>query len=434
MDQHIASALSSIRGLTFDERVIRSHVLRPPWVKEAVSSKGLHDGVAYPEFVFPIRTSFPYFFDVDGFGKALHEALRNEVAGYVMQLRQRGRTIYTLQWNWAKRPWDGGDAWTPNVPMHVASCSKLLTAIAMTKLLAAHGMSVDTPIIGFLPTYWAKGPNVDTVTFRHLMTHTSGLGIANRSDSDFAFMQACIGSGSTGTGTYLYQNMNFGLCRILVATINGNIAPSASFMIPFIPNSQDLLWDLVTIGAYTQYVQDHVFAPAGVTGATHDHPAHHALAYSFPPQAAGWNSGDLSSMSGGAGWHLSVDELLDVMGAFRRANSIVNTTQAQAMLDAGFGVDIAMDTPLGKLYNKNGLWGNAGGQVEQSLAYFLPRDMEMVLFANSPLGSPAKFFRDVVTGIYTDNVRPRIVLDRVSFRDSVAAAIDVEDNATAEAT
>ena len=78
-----------------------------------------------------------------------------------MQLRQHGNTIHTAQVNWAKRPADGSKAWNPSVPMHVASVSKLITAIAMTKILNDHDeMTYDTPIINYLPTYWAKGPGV----------------------------------------------------------------------------------------------------------------------------------------------------------------------------------------------------------------------------------------------------------------------------------
>jgi len=156
-----------------------------------------------------------------------------------------------------------------------------------------------------------------------------------------------------------------------------------------------------------------VFAPAGVSGPTFDHPGDDALAYSFPVQAAGWNSGDLRSMSGGAGWHMSPNDMLNVMGTFRRKGTIMSVGAAQAMLDAGFGIDLAMPTPIGTLYNKNGLWGNAGNQIEQSLAYFLPRDMELVVLANSPLSSPAEYFRDAVTNIYVDNIRPRLVAEHL---------------------
>ena len=76
------------------------------------------------------------------------------------------------------------------------------------------------------------------------------------------------------------------------------------------------------------------------------------------------------------------------------------------MLDDGFGIDVRMETPLGTLYNKNGLWQDGSGQVEQSLAYFLPQNMELVLLTNSPVGNPAQFFRDKITNIYTANIKP----------------------------
>ncbi len=83
---------------------------------------------------------------------------------------------------------------------------------------------------------------------------------------------------------------------------------------------------------------------------------------------------------------------------------------AQAMLDDSFGIDLIESTNLGTLYNKNGLWQDGAGQTEQSLAYFLPRDMELVVLANSPIGNPGQFFRDVVTNIYLDNIAPEIAV------------------------
>src|SRR5262249_32674253 len=147
--------------------------------------------------------------------------------------------------------------------------------------------------------------------------------------------------------------------------------------LPLIPNADDLVWDFLTIQAYVQYVHSHVFTPAGVSGPGLDHPAVDALAYKFPANGGGWNSGHLAAVSGGAGWHMSVDDLLDIMGTFRRSGTIMSKQRAQNMLDNGFGIDVRLSTPLGTLYNKNGAWGDAGGHVEQSLVYFLPEDMEL---------------------------------------------------------
>lgn len=409
-----ATALAGVHNLTIQEAALLAHVMRPPHVVGIISSKGLQEGTPFPEAKGTVTPS-PQF-DVKGFGEALHAALKDSVVGYVMRLGQDGVAKYTLEWNWAQTPDDGGKGWTPEVRMHIASCSKLITGIAMTKLLNDKGLSYDTPTIGYLPTYWVKGLNIDKITFRHLMTHTSGFNTGG-SNSDYQTMKSLVAAGvndhgmhKTGDdlGYYRYENMNFGLCRILIATINGNVAPDTIFSQPggpIIPNYNDLAWDYVTIQCYVQYVRDHVFMPAGVSGPSLDHPLPDALAYTFPVSGNGWNSGDLSTESGGAGWHMSVDDLLDVMGAFRRKGTIMSTTQAQAMLDNGFGIDLQMSTPLGTLYNKNGLWGDGVGRTEQSLLYFLPQDMELVVLANSPVGAPAKFFRDAVTKIYLANIK-----------------------------
>jgi CubicO group peptidase (beta-lactamase class C family) len=400
--QAIALALPGVRNVKVEEVALRAHALRPPHVDRVVSSRGLLEGTPHPRIRIP--KGLIHHFDVDGFGTALHAGLKDSVAGYAMRLRHHGNTVYTLEWNWAKSPIDGGEAWTPDVRMHIASCSKLVTAIAMTKLLNDKKISYDTSIAGYLPHYWTKGPNVGKVTFRHLMTHTSGFDFSVKSSaSDFGFMKSQVAAGTSHLGQYWYQNMNFGLCRILIATINGNVSPNAVFDLPLLSN--DVIWDYVTVQAYAQYVRAHVFQPAGVSGPTLGHPNPDALAYTFPVNGFGWNSGDLASVSGGAGWHMSVDDLLDVMGAFRRKGTIMTAQQAQTMLDYGFGIDVRLSTPLGTLYNKNGAWGDAGGHMEQSLAYFLPNDMELVVLTNSPVGSPGKFFRDVVTTLYLANIK-----------------------------
>jgi CubicO group peptidase (beta-lactamase class C family) len=405
------SKLSGIHDLKLNLDVIQKHVIRPNHVIDVVSSRGIEEGTPIPTLKLPKAPT--YHLDVDGFGKALHGALKDAVVGYVMRIRQKGNTIYTLQWNWSKTPADGGTGWSPSVPMHIASCSKLITGIAMTKLLNDKSKSFDTPIIGYLPKYWSKGQNVNKITFRHLMTHTSGfLYGVKTSASDFETMKAQVAAGVTNLGKAQYQNMNFGLCRILIATMNGNVSPEFTIPVTTGPlpgmttDMNDVVWDALAIQAYVQYVQDRVFKPSGVSVATLAHTQPNALAYTFPAGANGWNSGDLSSVSGGAGWHVSVDDLLNVMGTLRRKGTIMSTAHAQAMLDAGFGIDVRASTPLGLLYNKNGAWGDKDGRIEQSLAYFLPEDMELVVLANSPVVSTDKLFRDFVTELYMANIKP----------------------------
>ncbi len=393
---------NALRGIVFDRAAANLHIMQPPQAKGIVSSRGREEGVVLPAVNPP--AGGPLGFNTTAFVAALNAALASTTAGYAMELRQHGNVLAKSQNGGAHLPADGSEAWTEAVRMHIASCSKLVTAIAMTRTLAAHNLSPDTPIINFLPTYWQKGQNIDRITFRNLMTHTSGFNVVT-SDSTYPWMKSQVAAGVTSAalGQYAYENMNFGLCRILIPIINGNIP--ANFNFP--PASQDSDWDFTTIQAYSNYVAQNVFQPSGVSGPSLDHPNPDALAYAFPA-GSGWNSGDLSAYSGGAAWHMSVEELLNIMGTFRRAGTILSQTAAQAMLDNGFGIDVIASTPLGTLYNKNGRWQDGSVRVEQTLAYFLPRDMELVVYANSPIGTADTFFRDLVSKIYLQNIGPEI--------------------------
>ena len=393
-----------VTNLKIDPTQLRDHDMRPAHVTAVTTDRELQQDVGpvseQVKRAVPRKARALKHLDVKGFGDALHAALKNDVVGYVMRLRKNGSTIYTLQWNWAQTPSDNSIAWNPDKRMHVASVSKLITAIAMTRLLDNKNISYDAKIINYLPTSWIKGPDVNKITFRHLMTHTSGFVTAN-GETDYMTMKVMVMLGVFNrVGTSDYENMNFGLCRILIAIINGNVNKNA--ILP------DNVWDLLTISAYAGYVASKVFGPAGVTNATLDHPNGSALAYNFPNISGGWNSGNLITVSGGAGWHISVNDLLKVMGVFRRQGTIMSTTKAQKLLDNGFGLDQISDTDAGRLYNKNGLWQDGSsvlGRVEQSLAYFLPEDMELVVLANSPVGFPRKSFRTVVTTAYLANLK-----------------------------
>ena len=136
-----------------------------------------------------------------------------------MKLRQYSRTVFDRQWNWSRTPQDGAVAWASNVPMHVASVSKLDTAMAMTKLLDSRNISPDARILPWLPKYWHKGPGIERITFRQLLTHASGLVLKDEpGPSDFQFMKDQIAIGTVGKPGY--RNMNYGLCRILISTID----------------------------------------------------------------------------------------------------------------------------------------------------------------------------------------------------------------------
>jgi CubicO group peptidase (beta-lactamase class C family) len=398
------------QGLT--EAQARAHVIAPAHVQNIVI-----------EEVNPARENFYKFapkvvqfkttphLDVGAFGTTMHNILKDQVTGYILQVRQNGNLIYNLIWNWSKTPVDGNKGWNEDTRMHVASVSKYLTAVGLVKLLDSKGISYDAKIIGYLPTYWTKGPNIDKISFRNLLNHKSGFSTGG-SSSDYSFMKARVAAGvpAADVGTKGdYENMNFGLMRILMPIINGNVNKSTDFFPPM-PGLNDAVWDAVTLYHYRNYMQAGVFSPAGVNNVQFAPllGGQNALAYKFPAgNIHGWDSGNLASVAGGAGWRLSTKELLNVMNHMRRKNTIIPAAKAQLLLDGYFGIDQVIDTPAGKLYNKNGAWGTGDKRVEQCVAYFFPNGMEVVVFVNSPISTndPPFSLRGLVKDAFINNLQ-----------------------------
>ena len=96
-----------VKGLAIDENQIRNHVIRPQHIVGVLSDRGREEGKLQITPRKPLAPAPAHHLDVDAFGQALHAAMKDQVAGYVMRMRKNGQTIYTLQWNWAKTPQDG---------------------------------------------------------------------------------------------------------------------------------------------------------------------------------------------------------------------------------------------------------------------------------------------------------------------------------------
>jgi CubicO group peptidase (beta-lactamase class C family) len=388
-------------GMTAEH--VRSHVIAPAHVRDIRIEEvdPAREKRVDLTFRVPAATVGPpktlAHCDIGALGTAIHAALKSSVVGYEFEVRKNGTKVYELLWNWSRTPIDGNKGWSENRRMHIASVSKMLTAVGMVKALDSHGISYDAPISGYLPAYWTKGPKVDQITFRHLMTHTSGFSTGG-SSSDFTFMKEKVAAGvaSTPGTSYDYENMNFGLCRILIPIVTGMMSKDTTYGF-----MQDVVWDAVTLSHYKNHMQSQVFSPAGVGNAGWAPAAGSALAYRQPHgDLHGWNSGDLQTVAGGAGWRMSVKEVLDVMNHVRRQNTIVSPQKAQTILDSRFGIDQIIDTPAGKTYNKNGAWGTGAGEVEQCVAFYLPEGLEAVLFTNSPIGTQGYSLRALVEDAY----------------------------------
>src|SRR5688572_3193192 len=173
-----------------------------------------------------------------------------------------------------KKAGSGGVAVWPDVPHSpdrrttMLSMSKTITAAAVMKAMEqmrARGriISINSPIAPYLPLNWHKGENVDRMTFKHLLTHTSGLRPVHTADEDttdpdsYKNLRHTIFNGASNDnfGQMSYQNANFCLFRIIIPHMN-----SSSFEMNMSATNSDFMAKHTGV-AYVTYVQKHVLGP-----------------------------------------------------------------------------------------------------------------------------------------------------------------------------
>ncbi|NUR72819.1 MAG: beta-lactamase family protein [Hamadaea sp.] len=345
--------------------------------------------------------------DVGGFGTDLATQLNGQCNGYALRLSEPDGTGLTMQSGKARNLAEGDVYWSSDVRMNVASVSKLITAIAARKALADAGVPPGTAIYPFLPLYWRRGPSVDDITFDMLLTHRSGF---YNPVTDFALYGDLKGQIARGAllgvplGNAAYQNVNFGLFRILIPVVTGAVkvsltAPSGR------EDDHDQLWDALTIQGYHDYVQQHVFGPVQISGAATMSVPGNALAYRWPMPTTGWDSGDLSATSATTGWHVTANELVRLLHAYTYGQ-IVPRADARAMFESRWGVDRGKPTRAGRYFLKAGRWESGNKQLEQAVAGLLPGGLPFALLMNSQLGPDTTPLVDIVATTIEAHIVP----------------------------
>ncbi len=184
------------------------------------------------------------------------------VPGLAMAVVRGDETVYLHGFGQADR--EAGLAATPATLFYIASSTKSFTALAAALLADQGKLDLDTPLTHYLPMV-AFDPAVkaDSVTLRHLITHTAGL-----SNDAIVFRTAFSGEhtpevllkaldatepSKTPLGTFAYTNLGYNILSLILDRETGK---------PW----QDLLRDLI-------------FEPLGMSRTT---------AYASLPRQEGW--------------------------------------------------------------------------------------------------------------------------------------------------
>ena len=280
---------------------------------------------------------------LSAFSANIANALTNNAVGYVAIVGGQ-TTLGGLARTGADTPLP----MTSALPISIQSLSKTLTAINALQALLDRNLTIDDYIEPFLPPAWQAnpGPNINTITFRQLLTHSSGFRTCNDptappppsggfpGDQDYAGLQQMIFAGVILTDkSPFYSNCNFALFRVLIPYLLNNIQDTGD------PAAD-------TANAYGKSMQQGVFAPLGITDATCDPspppPPNGNMIYWYPnppKQAVGYNGGETFLSCGAVGWALSAQDLYAILTDLISGNKLLEYNQKILMNLAFLGWD-----------------------------------------------------------------------------------------------
>lgn len=332
------------------------------------------------QFQKPLNLFGTLVVDVDLFEQGIRSRLDGQAIGYAFVISRNGQLAREGESGSARLTGESPRLQDSRKRMNIASVTKTLTAVALLQLLEQNGIGVNESIAPYLPPDWTLGPGVTSLSFSDLLRHESGLD-NNTSASGGSFgttlvysgLQNSIAGGQTGMKTFVYQNVNYALFRVIIPTLFWGGNP-ADLVDPdgILPTDNPSLTSLL----YQWYVGNNVLAPAGVSGpdANGEWPGvqptagTETLSYFFPNASGnvpGASWGNWSPIAGGGGWHLSAYDLAAFMAYLRFSDTILSPAARTLMNDRFFGYH---DPAVSTLYasfalGKFGVYRGHGGDL-----------------------------------------------------------------------
>ena len=232
-----------------------------------------------------------------------------------------------------------------------ASVTKTITAVTLLQLLAKRGVSIEDKIWPFLPPDWNVHSSFKQINFRQVLSHHSGI-VHDVWAADYGAVKTVMENGISlsDTANRLYLNVNYSICRILIAYLDGYGPDSAADQSQgttqrFIRCLQRNIFDRINIQSVS--FKPAVSAPA--------------LFYPWPAGTAhGTDMGDWTLTGGSAGVQLSTNELATFLVQLRLTTILLSDSMKTLMDKFSLGWDLPLVLNDGvHVQLKGGLFGDS---------------------------------------------------------------------------
>ncbi len=335
----------------------------------------------------------PNSINIEQFDQNLQKELDRCAKGYTYVIMQNGKVIATRSEGAARSFTDGYEAWSTNQKMHIASISKTITTVATLRVLEMKGLSPEAKIADFLPPHWSRGPAIEYIDFRDLLSHRTGLlerGTQSGSATRYDSLRMYVAIGANGFKTRRYANSHHALMRVILPVLWDY------------PNISGRIYDeAYTNQRYEEIVQQVVFAPLGIEAALNfDHLSNGVLAYISCGDEDGLGKlANYQSTAGGFGWVMSANDLAKFWAYLWHSESLITASSRAEMYDYEMGLYNSGNAFTGDRYwCKLGGWNFGNSHWLRSGAFAYQDGTGLILFVNSK--TEGEGFRDMVNRAY----------------------------------
>jgi CubicO group peptidase (beta-lactamase class C family) len=386
---------------------------------------------ATPEMELPEgpQVLAPAIADAATMAAKINEAMKGQAFGWQFAIAQNGKFVVADAKGTARSKFDNGGTelkMTPTMRYEIASVTKNITAVATMKLLRMRGLTVESSIDTFLPASWTRGAGYRQVTYKQLLTHTSGLAQTEKTAAckdvcanDWDGMRARVAVGllpaSPANRSRVYSNSNYALLRILNAQMwkaaGGTVMGKKAQYVETTNYKGDEIKKKVYVdvvlpvnGATNaryamDFVAKRILNPAGINNVNCVAASQTAAGLNYPAGAKQTSKGELLSWpsdqcAGNAGMRLSSVELVRYLAHLRHGN-IIDPADLAKMdeLRAGWreATNLPGSTPAGVFWHGGGLTGAVGTDIIlHTCAITFPDGTEASFIVNSTMGTLIK--------------------------------------------
>lgn len=333
------------------------------------------------------------------FADKIENALKGHCNGFAFVVSHRDQKLLERQYGKARTNSDAPAMdMTADVPFHIASVSKTITAAALLKILRKRDdVHAGMAFHPWLPEHWHIHADIRGITFRQLLTHTSGL---RTTEIDYHSLKKSMADGITIPPDKPYQGINYALMRFLIPSLAGYTIEQKGH--------PDLVFEMVQAGkyaaAYMDYVQKEIFNKAGLPQLQCKAiPYITGKAYSFPNLGGhGDGFGDHTLTCGSGGWVMTTAQMAKFFRQLVYTNNILSQDLIDMMHDNLMGYDgESGTTPGGQGFViKGGIYFTSTVKLKTTIIGF-DNGIQVAMIINSAIkGAPG--MKEIIIGAYDD--------------------------------